>query len=294
MAQIRIGVIGDLHAHWDHVDVAQFDRTDYDLLLFTGDLGSGTRNSSLQVAKVMSRLRKEALVMPGNNDTGDIAELAAELAHQSGIKNLLAIREQSSITGRSTGTPTVRLCGYSRHRLTRGPVDLTLIAGRPHSLGGSELSFPEHMNATYGIDSIAASTERLIGLVDESPTEDIVFFSHNGPAGLGNEPHAMWGCDFKPDGGDWGDPDLAAAIDHAFERGKRVLAVVAGHMHHRTKCGNNRPWRLERNGIVFINAAKVPRIFSADADVHRHHVSLEITPSGAEVSEVFISEQSQT
>ncbi len=290
MAQIRIGVIGDLHSHWDQLDVAQFEQTDYDLLLFTGDLGGGTPDSSLRIAKVMSRLRKETLVMPGNNDTGDIAELGAELAHQSGIKSLQAIRQGPSVTAKSASAAPVRLCGYSQHRLTREPVDLTLIAGRPHSLGGSELSFPEHMEATYGIDSIEASRQRLFGLVDESPTENIVFLSHNGPTGLGDEPHAMWGCDFKPDGGDWGDPDLEATIDYALERGKRVIAVIAGHMHHRTKCGNERPWRLERDGIVYINAAKVPRIFSVDANVHRHHVSVEITPSGAEVNEVLVSE----
>ena len=204
------------------------------------------------------------------------------------------MRSGSSVTASSSSGPPVRLCGYSLHRLTRESVDVTLIAGRPHSLGGSELSFPEHMDATYGIESIEASTERLFGLIEQAPTERIIFLSHNGPTGLGHEPHAMWGCDFKPDGGDWGDPDLAAAIDYAIERGKHVLAVVAGHMHHRTKCGNERPWRLERDGVVYVNAAKVPRIVSAGADVHRHHVSLTVSAAGAEVSEVLVSEREQT
>lgn len=290
MTSIHIGVIGDLHAHWDAIDVAQFDDTDYDLLLFTGDLGGGTPDSSLRVAKVMSRLRKEALVMPGNNDTGDIAELAAELAHQSGIRNLLSVRRGSSVSASSPGGPLVRLCGYSLHRLTRDAVDLTLIAGRPHSMGGTTLSFPEHMDASYGIDSIETSRSRLFALIDEAPTKRIIFLSHNGPTGLGDEPHAMWGCDFKPNGGDWGDPDLAAAIDYAIEQGKQVVAVIAGHMHHRTKCGNHRPWRLERDGVVYINAAKVPRIFSADGAVHRYHVSLSISASGTAASEVLMRE----
>lgn len=291
MSRIGIGVIGDLHTHWDHVDVAQFDRTEYDLLFFTGDLGGGTSDSSLRIAKVMSRLRKQTLVMPGNNDTGDIATLAAELAHQSGIKSLLEVRRGSDATADTQSAP-VRLCGYSLHRLTRGSVDVTLIAGRPHSLGGSELSFPEHMAATYGIDSMQASQDRLLRLVDDARTADVVFLSHNGPTGLGEESHAMWGCDFRPGGGDWGDPDLAAAIEYAHQRGKRVLAVIAGHMHHRTKCGNERPWRVERNGTIFVNAAKVPRIFSAESNVHRHHVALEISASGAAVSEVIVPERS--
>ena len=64
MTSIRIGVVGDLHTHWDDVDVAQFARTDYDLLFFVGDLGGGTPESSLRVARSISRLEKDVLVMP--------------------------------------------------------------------------------------------------------------------------------------------------------------------------------------------------------------------------------------
>lgn len=291
MARIRIGVIGDLHTHWDDMDVAQFARSDYDLLLFTGDLGGGTRESCLRAAKAMSRLSKRAFVMPGNNDTGDIAQLGAELAYRSGIKTLFAIRQGTADSDQRADAAPIRLCGYSNHRLTDGPVDLTLIAGRPHSMGGNELSFPDHMESTYGIGSIAASTARLPELVSATETQDIVFLSHNGPTGLGDAPHDMWGCDFKPGGGDWGDPDLAAAIDYALERGKRVLAVIAGHMHLHTKCGNERPWRIERNGIVYINAARVPRIFSRNAEVLRHHVAVTVTADGIEVDEIFVPER---
>ena len=278
-------MIGDLHTHWDDVDVAQFDASDYDLLIFTGDLGGGTRDSSLGVARTMSRLRKQALVMPGNNDTGDIAELAAELAHQGGIKWLSATRQGR--TPAAVEAP-IRLCGYSAHRLSRGPVDLTLIAARPHSMGGTQLSFPDHMRSTYDIDSMEASQRRLFGLVDQAETKQIVFLSHNGPVGLGEAPHDMWGCDFKPDGGDWGDPDLAAAIDYAIDRGKQVLAVIAGHMHLRTKLGRERPWRVERNGIMYINAARVPRIIATNNDVYRHHVELVITTERIVANEVFV------
>jgi uncharacterized protein (TIGR04168 family) len=283
MAQIRIGVIGDLHTHWDAVDVAQFNRANYDLLLFTGDLGGGTPDSSLRIAKEMSHLRTPTLVMPGNNDTGDIAELAAELAHQGGMRRLLAMRDE--------GTPAdvpVRLCGYSTHPLSHA--DVTLIAARPHSMGGASLSFPQHMRATYGVDSIEQSAERLRALVDQADTDQIVFLSHNGPLGLGDAPNDMWGCDFKADGGDWGDPDLTDAIDYAANRGRRVLAVVAGHMHLRTKCGRERPWQVEQDGIQYINAARVPRIFAANDDVRRHHVELIIGDGTAEANEIFVPE----
>jgi uncharacterized protein (TIGR04168 family) len=222
-------------------------------------------------------------VMPGNNDTGDINELATELAHRGGISQLNAIRR-----GRERHSAAVRLCGYSNHRIERDGLAVTLLAARPHSMGGPELSFPGHMAAHYGIHDMAASTRRLHELVDQAETDALVFLSHNGPVGLGDEPHAMWGCDFRPGGGDWGDPDLALAIEYARDRGKQVLAVVAGHMHLRTKCGNQRPWCQREQGTLYVNAARVPRIVAADGDVFRHHLALRISAAGAEVAELMV------
>lgn len=287
-SEFRIGVIGDLHSHWDEVDVAHFDRSDYDLLFFTGDLGGGSASSSLRMARVMSQLNKPTLVMPGNHDTGDISELAAELNHRRGIRKLTAIR-----TGASDGandTAEVRLCGYSLHRLHRDAVDVTVVAARPHSLGGASLAFPEHMHRAYGIASLEESRERLYSLLNQVQTPRVMFFAHNGPTGLGNEPTDMWGCDFKPEGGDWGDPDLAAAIGYARAQGREVLAVVAGHMHLGTQCGRERPWLEHRDGTCFINAARVPRIFARASATHRHHVALTLTPAGVEAREVLVSD----
>ena len=42
--------------------------------------------------------------------------------------------------------------------------------------------------------------------------------------------------------------------------GKRVLAVVAGHMHLRTRQGAERDWITERQETLFVNAARVPRM----------------------------------
>ena len=76
-------------------------------------------------------------------------------------------------------------------------------------MGGPELTFPDYMAHTYNILSLEDSVQRIRSLVDEAD-DDIVFLAHNGPLGLGPEPADIWGCDFKPDGGDWGDSDLAA------------------------------------------------------------------------------------
>jgi len=102
---------------------------------------------------------------------------------------------------------------------------------------------------------MGASISSILNLVEEEPADDLIFLAHNGPLGMGDEPHAMWGCDFKPGGGDWGDPDLTAAIDHARSLGKRVLAVIGGHMHLRTKQGKERLWMQEIRNTLYINAA---------------------------------------
>jgi uncharacterized protein (TIGR04168 family) len=280
--QFRLGVVGDLHTHWDEVDLAQFAGADYDLLFFTGDLGGGNPESSLRMARLLSRLVTPTLIMPGNNDTFDISQLSAELNHQHGIGEILAL------TGRrASRRAAVQLCGYSHHLVTCGDTAISLIAARPHSMGGPALSFPEYMAATYGIGSLEDSEAKLCELVDEAASERVLFLAHNGPTGLGAQPDAMWGCDFKPGGGDWGDTDLATAMQYASQLGKTVLGMVGGHMHLRTKQGNWRPWQLRRDGALFINASRVPRIFSDSNDVYRHHIALTIDGEGISAEEVL-------
>ena len=143
------------------------------------------------------------------------------------------------------------------------------------------------MGDTYGIDTLESSTARLCELVDTA-RDEIIFLAHNGPLGLGENPADMCGCDFKPGGGDWGDTDLAAAITYAESLGKAVLAVIAGHMHLRTKEGEERPWRHHRNGTAYINAARVPRVFSDNDDVYRHHVELTIGAGQIEFREILL------
>ena len=286
MQQLRLGVIGDLHTHWDDIDVAQLNGSAYDLLFFTGDLGGGTPQSSLRIARDLSRLTKPTLVMPGNNDTVDIDALAAELTHRTGMAKLSAMKQGES----SAAGGQAQLCGYSVHATPVPELDLTLVAARPHSMGGPELSFPDYMRTTYGIASMQDSTDRLVSLVDAAQTSRLIFLAHNGPTGLGAEPEDMWGCDFKPGGGDWGDPDLTTAIDYARQQQREVLAVVGGHMHLRTKSGALRPWQAQRDATLYVNAARVPRIFSGKDDVYRHHVALSVDAAGVTAEEVVLAQ----
>ena len=283
-----IGIIGDLHTYWDEIDNAQIDQRAYELLLFTGDLGGGTPDSCLRIAQALSRLKSPALVMPGNNDMVDIEKLAAELRYRRGIRRLMTLR-RSSTDAEDERPSGARLCGYSNHRFTQNAIDFTVVTGRPHSMGGPELAFPEYMQESWQIESLRASRERLIGLVEATETEQLIFLSHNGPTGLGDRPSDIWGCDFKPGGGDWGDPDLGDAIAHARALGKQVLAVIAGHMHHRTRDGSERPWCVKADDTVYVNPARGPRIFAGEDGPSRHHVAMTISRGGIAVEETFLA-----
>ena len=75
--------------------------------------------------------------------------------------------------------------------------------------------------------------------------------------------------------------------DYALSTGKTVRAVVAGHMHQATHDGG-RPWMLEKNGVLYINAARVPRIFATKVCQVRYHIALDIDGDSVTATDVFI------
>lgn len=272
----QIALIGDLHGHWDAFDEQYFDASSYELLLFTGDLGSGVRENGVQIARSVARLAKPALVMPGNNDVLHLPLIASELAHQRGLVELLNLGAQEPHRSVRHAAGQAHLCGYSLHPLLLAGRELTLIAGRPFAMGGSELSFPERLRNVYGIGSMEDSIERLRQLIDQAMTRDLLVLSHNGPFGLGDRPTDPWGCDFKPGFHDWGDVDLTDALTYAKKRSKRVLAVIAGHMHLHTRQGHGRVSQRVHDGVLYVNPARVPRIYSGSGCELRQHSALHL------------------
>lgn len=280
MVPARIALIGDLHGSWDDEDVRAFNASDYDLLIFTGDLGSGTAKNGVEIARSVSRLTKPSLVMPGNNDVPFLAEIAAEFGHQRGLAAILDLTENPA-----DRHAQVRITGYQRHQYSFAGHAFSVVTGRPFAMGGSELSFPEALARDYGVESLEQSRTRLGQLVDAVATERLVILGHNGPTGLGVEPTDLWGRDFRPEHGDWGDADLAFAVDRATDRGLRIT-VVAGHMHHGIRGGGRRTWLRHRDGIDFVNPARVPRIYAGTDRELRYHVMLEIDDEGFRLSEM--------
>jgi uncharacterized protein (TIGR04168 family) len=281
----EIALVGDLHSHWDEADVDYFNGSAYQAILVTGDLGSSGVRNGVKIARSLSRIERPLYVMLGNNDADEYARITAELTYQAGRRDLLSDTPYSP-------TPLARLataCGYSSHRLDIGKLRVTLLAARPFARGGNELSFAGALAEGFGIASLEQSTERLRELVDSAETEHLIFLGHNGPSGLGQEPTSAFGRDFHPEAGDWGDDDFEAAIVHARRRGRKVLAVVSGHMHSPTRAGQPREWSLTREGVLYVNAARVPRHVRHEDGARRHHVALTFTADAVSAREVWVA-----
>lgn len=278
-----IALIGDLHGHWSEEDVEYFNASEYALLLVTGDLGSGTERNGVEIARSLARLQKPTLVVPGNNDAPFGDEIAAEFRYQTGLVRLLGLVPGSHATNEGSGH--VALCGYALRTVTLGERELSIVVGRPYAMGGSELSFRRALANRYGVTTMADSVARLRQLVHGAGAE-LLFLAHNGPTGLGDGKDDPWGCDFRPEQGDFGDEDLASALAHATTMGKRVLAVVAGHMHRRV--GANRVGSVQRKGTLYLNPAVAPRIQATATGVRRHHMRLSLGPKGAEAEDVYV------
>lgn len=279
----RIAVIGDIHGAWNARDVEYFNAAGYDLVLFVGDLSWLT--GAVKVARRISRLDVPALLIPGNHDGCTPLQLLAEMHHREKAARRLSRGQAQRVQAIEEALGPVTLAGYSLHRC--GAV--SVIAGRPHAMGGDRLYFADYLRWRFGVDSLAASAERLRQLVDQSEAQ-IVFLAHNGPSGLGDAPDSIWGCDFDPERGDFGDPDLREAIAYARASGRRVRAVVAGHMHHQVEGGGCRPWYRVQGGTLYLNAARVPRAERADGGMRRYHLRLELDAHETRASEIWVAD----
>ena len=281
---MKLAVIGDVHSAFDQRDVDYFNGSAYDAILCVGDLPGLRHSRAYDVAALMAKVTKPFYLIPGNHDATTLNQLLAELG---GLTPLMALGGRSqpqrvSRLGQAMGPGSV--VGYSWHALGQ---NMGLIAARPHAMGKT-LSFQSYLSKAFGITTMEESAARLIEVIQECPFNRLVFLAHNGPTGLGSDPTDIWGCDFKSDGGDWGDPDLEQAIAWAKSNGREVVCVLAGHMHQHTKQGERRSWRILRDGVWYVNAARVPRIFKRDGQRFHHHVSVISDGESVQVEEQLI------
>jgi len=285
----RIGVIGDVHLFWDQEDVEFFNRSGYDLLLFVGDLAGYTQLRGRRVARSLRGLRVPAMCIPGNHDGLHVLQLGAEIAPRAQrLRKLFCHGQERRCDDLARDLGAVQLVAYSRHRLSPAGLCLNVLVGRPHSIGGRRLACLPYLARRYGIDSMEASIARMKSLVDACDDAPLLFLAHNGPSGLGDRADSIWGCDFRSKEEDWGDRDLEEAVRYATSTGRKVLVTVAGHMHRKTKTGRRRPAQVEKDGVLYVNAAEVPRHREREGAKKRHHVLLTVTATGVTAQDMWV------
>lgn len=236
-------MVGDVHRWWRNADSIFLERSRPDLTMFVGDIG----DEDVDMVRTLAELPVDKAVILGNHD-----------AWQS--------------FGRKSVTPKLREClallgedhvAYAVREVPRGGI--SVIGARPFSWGGPSLRSPEIYDEIYGIHTMRQSAAAIVDAARNAMHRDLVILAHNGPMGLGSEPTDPFGKDFGKPGGDWGDRDLALAIQRIEGMGLRVRAVIAGHMHHKVVFprGAERTRFLRRGETLFLNAAHVPRVRQA-------------------------------
>ena len=274
---VKIAVIGDVHTLFDEADVAFFNKSDFDLILFVGDLANYRFMQGIKVARMMAKLKKTAVYIPGNHDTVTPLQMLAVIRKWPRIQWLTSLMHPIRINWLKRAMHPVLMGGYATHSFTIRGFSFDVVTGRPFSWGENLLAYPHYLKQQYAVETENDSITRLKVCVDEARSNQLIFLAHTGPFGLSNGRSDIWGIDYKRVEGDNGDIDLAKAIDYAKDQGRQVRAVIAGHMHHRLKKeGMREKYRLEDN-THYINTAHVPRIFHQNKTTRHHFVALTLT-----------------
>ncbi len=250
---IRIAIVGDVHDQWEAADEIALHHLNVDLVLLVGDFG----NESVELVGRLATLDLPKAAIFGNHDAWYTASDWGR--SKSPYDPLIEDRVQQQID--LLGTSYV---GYGK--LDFPELNLSVVGSRPFSWGGPAWKYSDFYESRYGVDSFAASTQRIVEVAGTATCEHLIAIGHNGPTGLGEEPESICGKDWGEIlGGDYGDPDLADAIEILKAQGKSIPLVTFGHMHHKlrhTKERLRQPIVVRPDGTVYLNAARCPRILA--------------------------------
>lgn len=257
---LTLAIVGDVHEAWEPEDGWALQQLGVDLVLWVGDLG----NESVPTASAIAQVPLPKAIVLGNHD-------AWYTATDWGRKKCPYDRTQEDRVQQQLDCLGNTHVGYGY--LDFPALGLSVVGGRPFSWGGPKWQHASFYRDRYGITDFQTSTARICQAVQQTSTDTIVFLGHCGPQGLGAQPHDPCGRDWNPLGGDFGDPDLAAAIALTQQMGKHVPLVAFGHMHHRlrhTQRQTRRMLHVDAAGTVYVNAAWVPRIVKTEHESRRN------------------------
>ncbi|MGD1859345.1 MAG: TIGR04168 family protein [Leptolyngbyaceae cyanobacterium] len=258
---IKIAVLGDIHNHWDEQDIATLHSLKADLVLFVGDFG----NEAVNVVRSIATLDLPKAAVFGNHDAWYTATPWGRKKCPYDRQTEDWVQLQMNLLGPAD-------VSYGKRDFPE--LGLTVIGGRPFSWGGSEWKHASFYRERYGVNNFTESTERMKQAIDAAAFDTLIFIGHCGPTGLGDQPESPCGRDWKPIGGDFGDPDLAAAIAYAQQSGKSVPLVTFGHMHHGLRHRKDiQRQRVSQDAAetLYLNAACVPRIVKAEVSCRRNY-----------------------
>ena len=252
---LKIAIVGDVHDQWDENDRDALYALNVDLVLFVGDFG----NESVNIVRQVAAIDLPKAVILGNHDAwySSTRKGQENAPYDRNLEDRL--QQQLDLLGETH-------VGYGK--LDFPELDLSIVGGRPFSSGGSDWNNRRFYRERYGIHNITESVAKIVESIDRTTCTRRILISHNGPAGLGADPHDLCGKDWAPIGGDHGDPDLQAAIVQSFPN--PISLVTFGHMHHRLRnhLGDRKRWCVTPE-TAYLNAACVPRIVKTDTGVQR-------------------------
>ncbi len=253
----RIAVVGDIHNHWGVQDHLALQSLNVDLALFVGDFG----NEAVEVVRQIATLDIPIATTFGNHD-------AWYTATPWGRKRCPYDRSQEDRVKQQMELLKTADVGYQHQDFET----VSVVGGRPFSWGGPEWRFSDFYHDWFGVRDFEESAQRIQDAAHAAANDTLIFLSHNGPTGLGKEPEDTCGKDWRPIGGDYGDPDLATAISAVKTSGKSVPLVTFGHMHHSLRHTKDvqRTRLCIENGTVYLNAACVPRIIETETGEQRN------------------------
>ncbi|MEL6437625.1 MAG: TIGR04168 family protein [Cyanobacteria bacterium J06621_8] len=248
-SEITIAVVGDIHDLWEAEDHKALQHLGIDLVLFVGDFG----NESLAVVSQIAALTLPKAAIMGNHDAWFTASSWGREKAPYDHDQEDRVQQQLDLLGTAH-------VGYDS--LDFPQFALSVVGSRPFSWGGSSWRNGKFYRDRYGIKGFEQSTQQIVEAAQNTAHDQLIFIGHNGPYGLGNQTESICGRDWKVEGGDYGDPDLTAAIAQVQDLGKSIPLVTFGHMHHQLKQprGKRRQIIAVQEQTVYLNAACVPRI----------------------------------
>jgi uncharacterized protein (TIGR04168 family) len=266
-SSITIAVVGDVHDQWEPEDAAALTHLGIDLTLFVGDFG----NESVAIVEAIAQYDAPKAVIFGNHDAWYNATAWGRAKCPYNLKADNRVRKQLDLLGDTH-------VGYGK--LDFPQFGLTVVGGRPFSWGGPDWRNKTFYRQWYGIENFEQSIQQMKRSVDAAAHDTLIFIGHTGPAGLGDRPESICGRDWNPIGGDFGDPDLTAAIAYARSIGKSVPLVTFGHMHHSLRHTKKRlrdQMIVDDAQTVNLNAARVPRILENHGEPLRNFSFVTLT-----------------